>query len=103
MRRVLAFILAVAAQPSPAMAQQGVPIVVEVGASAQRGVGNAIGWFCDDPALINATLVTRDNRNYWVVTGLAQGSTECRVGTDPSRHSVVFAVTVKPAPATPRL
>lgn len=103
MRRVLAFILVVAAYRGTAMGQDAIPLVVEIGSPVQRSVGNAIGWFCDDPALIDATLVTRGNRNYWVVTGVAQGSTECRVGMDPSRHSVVFSVTVKPAPATPRL
>lgn len=89
MRCVLAFILAVAAPG-------GTPVVVEIGASAELEVGNAIGWFCDDPWLVDATLVTRDGLNYWIVTGVAQGRTECRVGTDPSRHTAVFDVTVTP-------
>ena len=74
------------------------PEPVEVGRTVERNVGYATGWFCDDPALVEASLVTRDDDyNYWIVTGVKVGSTQCRVGTDPTRASTVFDVTVKRA------
>jgi hypothetical protein len=81
----------------------GVALSVEVGRTTERAVGNANGWFCDDPSLIKAAIVTRGDVNYWVVTGLEVGATQCRVGTDPSRSTVVFDVTVKRASSKRRL
>lgn len=76
-------------------AGDGIALTVEVGRKTERNVGNATGWFCDDPTLVDAALVTRGDVNYWVVAGLKAGTTQCRVGTDPSRASFVFDVTVK--------
>ena len=73
----------------------GIDLTLEVGRKTDRAVGNATGWFCDDPSLVEATIMTRDDTNYWVVTGVKVGETQCRVGTDPSRASFVFDVTVK--------
>ena len=73
----------------------GVELILEVGRKTERRVGNASGWFCDDPSLVEASIVTREDLNYWVVTGLKVGETQCRVGTDPSRASFVFDVTVQ--------
>jgi hypothetical protein len=78
-----------------AVAGDGIALAVEVGRKTERNVGNATGWFCDDPTLVDAALVTRGDVNYWVVAGLKAGTTQCRVGTDPSRTSFVFDVTVK--------
>jgi hypothetical protein len=75
----------------------GIPLTVEVGKTVERDVGNANGWFCDDPALIAAELVTRGERNVWIVTGVRVGATQCRVGTDVARASYVFDVAVRPA------
>ena len=77
-------------------------LTVEVGAKVRRPVDNAIGWFCDDPTLLHAHIVTEGQDNYWVVEGVKAGSTQCRVGTDPSRATFVFDVTVKRASAKRR-
>ena len=75
---------------------------VEVGKTVERRVDNAIGWFCDDPSLVEASLVTEDDVNYWRVKGVKVGTTQCRVGTDPTRSTTVFDVTVKRARAKRR-
>lgn len=74
-------------------------VVVAVGTRTERQVGNAHGWFCDDAALVTATIETRGELNYWVVSGAKVGTTQCRVGTDTSRASYVFDVTVIAKPA----
>lgn len=73
----------------------GVAMTVMVGKTVERDVGNATGWFCDDPSLIDAQLVTRNERNVWIVTGKQAGTTQCRVGTDVSRASFLFDVSVR--------
>jgi hypothetical protein len=95
-------LLVVAGSPTATGDRVGYPsaaggdaLTLEVGRKTDRPVGNANGWFCDDPSLIEASIVTRDDVNYWVVTGLKVGETQCRVGTDPSRATFVFDVTVK--------
>jgi hypothetical protein len=84
---------------APALAGDGTALTVEVGKTVVRNVGMAAGWFCDDPALLNGSIVTRGDVNYWSVTGVKVGSTQCRVGTELGRPSFVFDVTVKAAPA----
>ena len=69
-------------------------VEVEVDQVVEREVGYAMGWFCDDPALVIANLATRNDRNVWTVQGVKVGVTRCRVGTDPSRPHVVFEVHV---------
>jgi hypothetical protein len=90
--------LAIVVSLATAHAGDGIPLAVAVGRTAVRDVGNANGWFCDDPALVDAALETRGGRNVWVVTGKQPGATQCRVGTDVSRASYVFDVTVTPGP-----
>ncbi len=85
-----------------ARAGDGVALTVEVGRKTSRPVGNANGWFCDDPSLVDAAIVTRGDVNYWVVAGAKEGTTQCRVGTDPSRATFVFDVTVKRASSNRR-
>jgi hypothetical protein len=97
----VAALLAAALASSPSHGD-GLELAVEVGAKVRRPVDNAIGWFCDDPTLIRADIVTIGDDNYWVVEGAKPGSTQCRVGTDPSRASFVFDVTVKRASAKRR-
>ena len=103
MRSTLAVsvVVAVAVASSPSRGE-GLALVVEVGAKVRRPVDNAIGWFCDDPTLLHAHIVTEGQDNYWVVEGVKAGSTQCRVGTDPSRATFVFDVTVKRASAKRR-
>lgn len=80
-----------------ALADGALAISVEVGTTIERPVANANGWFCDDPSLIDAAIVTRDDVNYWIATGKRPGRTLCRVGTDVTRASFVFDLTVRPA------
>lgn len=99
LRRALLVVLASATSTmaAPAGGQTGpwMAIELEVGETIQLGVGNAIGWFCDDPSLLAATIVTERGINYWVVEGARAGTTSCRVGTDPSRASYLIAITIK--------
>lgn len=99
-----ACIAALVSLASPLAIAQDDPtrVEVEVGTAVGVGVRNALGWFCDDPSLVDAAIETRQGLNYWVVTGARPGTTTCRVGTDPSRSSFVFEVTVNPAPSVPR-
>ena len=79
-------------------------VEVVVGKTVEKNVGYARGgWFCDDPTLLTAELVTRDDTNYWIATGVKPGTTTCRVGVDPHRPAVVFVVRVSaPAPVPAR-
>ena len=70
---------------------------VEMGRTYEIDVGMARGWMCDDPSLISADLVTRGERNIWIVKGAKLGATLCRVGTDPALVHYVYAVQVVPA------
>lgn len=95
-------LLALVVAASPAWGQPAA-ITVEQGAQADAWVGNANGWFCDDPSLVRATMVTERDLNHWIVEGVRAGQTVCRVGTDPSRASFVFVVTVtEPTPKSAR-
>src|SRR6202012_5426783 len=69
-------------------------IEVELGKTVERNVGVLRGYFCDDPSLITADLVTRGQTNVWVVTGAKVGTTQCRVG-DHTRPALVFDVVVR--------
>jgi hypothetical protein len=81
---------------------QGNLVDVEVGQTVERDVGIAIGWFCDDPSLVNAGMVTRGDHNVWIVQGVKSGATHCRVGTDYTRPYIVFEVRVVPPKNQPR-
>jgi hypothetical protein len=82
--------LALLLVPAFAMAENIPRVDVEVGKTVERDVAFARGWMCDDPSLISADLITRDNRNIWVVKGVKIGSTLCRVGTDRLGPHFVF-------------
>jgi len=72
-------------------------IEVRVGETAERHVGIAVGYRCDDPSLLQIEMKTRtEQTNAFVVTGVKEGTTMCRVGTDPHRPSVVYEVRVLP-------
>ena len=90
---VVAF--AVLALASAASAD-GIRLDVELEAQVERNVGIATGWFCDDSSLVAASLVTRGDHNVWIVRGAKLGTTQCRVGTDPTRPFTVFEVHVVP-------
>jgi hypothetical protein len=96
MRTIVAAAL-LAAVASTALADGETRLDVELGKKREIPVESARGWFCDDPSLVTAEVITRDNRNYWVVTGAKLGTTNCRVGTDPSAPFYVFSLHVLPA------
>ena len=94
MRRTLV-LLALCGAPAPVAAGDGIVLTLALGKTVDVEVGNAIGWFCDDPSLVTAQLITIRDVNYWRVSGEKVGTTQCRVGTDLGRASFVFEVTVK--------
>ena len=69
-------------------------ITLEVGKTTERDVAIATGWFCDDASLVHADMITRGDHNIWVITGVKEGETQCRIGTDPARPHYVFDVLV---------
>jgi hypothetical protein len=81
MRRFAVVVVAMLAA-GDALAGDGVRLDVTLGKTVEVKVGYARGWFCDDPSLVTAELVTRDDTNVWIVTGAKLGKTQCRVGTD---------------------
>ena len=95
MIRALAFALLVATAAA-ARADGGARVDVVVGATVERDVGVARGWFCDEPSLVRADLVTRGDHNVWIVTGVKPGHTLCRVGTDLAGPHLVLEVRVAP-------
>lgn len=82
------------APTTPARADGEIPLDVELGKVTEVKVHSARGWFCDDPSLVQAELVTRDDTNVWRVSGAKLGTTMCRVGTNPGLLHYVFAVRV---------
>jgi hypothetical protein len=83
-----------AAGIAPARAEGEIPLEVELGKVVEVKVSSARGWFCDDPSLVQAELVTRNDTNVWRVGGAKLGTTTCRVGINPGLLHYVFAVTV---------
>jgi hypothetical protein len=81
---------------STALAQGEIRIDVELGKTVERDVTTARGWFCDDPSLVTAELVTHGDHNVWRVAGAKLGTTTCRVGTEPGLVHFVFEVHVVP-------
>jgi len=85
---------------SPALADNATtPLDVKLGKSIEVKVGYARGYMCDDPTLVDAELVTREDANWWVVTGKKLGKTQCKVGSAyDSPTYYVFDVRVIAAP-----
>ncbi|HTR50226.1 MAG TPA: hypothetical protein VMJ10_05920 [Kofleriaceae bacterium] len=85
---------------SVALADGEIRLDVELGKQVEVDVGYVRGWMCDDPSLVTAEIVTREDRNVWIVTGAKLGHTLCRVGTDPTmpRHYVFDLHVVEPKP-----
>ena len=76
-------------------------VTVAVGKKLEVDVGWARGgWFCDDTTLVTGELVTRKvgngDRNFWIITGIKAGKTQCRVGHELQRASLLFDLTVTP-------
>ena len=67
-----------------------------IDATVEKNVSYARGWMCDDPSLLTAQMVTRDDHNVWIAKGVKLGETQCRVGLDRMRVYYVFDVHVVP-------
>jgi hypothetical protein len=70
-------------------------IEVAVGQTVERDVGFAIGLLCDDLTIAHFELrASTPESNTFSVTGVKEGTTNCRVGTAPSRPSYVFEIRI---------
>ncbi len=98
------FGIASAARADGILVQGDFPkLTVEVGKIVQASVGHFRGyWGCDDPSLISGDIITRDDTNYFVVTGVKAGSTQCRVGLVATGGYTVFDVYVIAPRAAPK-
>jgi len=77
-------------------------IDVEVGQTAERDVGIAIGLLCDDLSIVHAELRSATPAsNVLRVTGVQPGDTRCRAGTVPGRPMFVFEIHVTARRAAP--
>src|SRR5580693_8197822 len=94
MRGLVAIVALVLAVTAVAGADGETPLEVELGKTVEVNVHSARGWFCDDPSLVQAEVVTRDNTNVFRIAGASLGTTMCRVGTNPALLHYVFAVKV---------
>ena len=89
----IALILCVVA--GSALAGDAVRVEVAVGETIERDVGFAIGLLCDDVTIIRADLrAGTPASNRFIVTGVAEGTTLCRVGTAPDRPAYLFEIHV---------
>jgi hypothetical protein len=91
--RSLAAVVVLCAVASADPAPPPSTLRVEIGKTVERQVGVLRGYFCDDPSLVTAELVTRGDVNVWIVTGAKIGTTLCRVG-DQFHPALLFDVTV---------
>jgi hypothetical protein len=71
-------------------------LVVRVGEVAEADVGYRIGYACDNVTILRASVVTRGEHNWFIVQGVAVGTTWCRVGINPLLPSYLFEVIVQP-------
>jgi hypothetical protein len=80
-------------------------IDVAIGETVERDVGIALGLQCDDLSVIQVDLKTKAPAiNTFIVKGLKEGTTLCRVGTDPNRPTFLYTIRVtaeKPEPPPP--
>ena len=86
---------AIVGGPTTVGAEDRVPLVVEVGQTASREVGFAMGHLCDDESVVHAEMKngTVEN-NLFVVTGKKPGTTLCRAGVVKDRPTILFEITV---------
>jgi hypothetical protein len=78
-----------------ARADAAMRVEVAVGETIERDVGFAIGLQCDDLAIIRADLrAGTPESNTFIVTGVREGTTLCRVGTMPNRPTYLFEIHV---------
>jgi hypothetical protein len=93
----IALALSLVAAAAAADADEALRLDLTVGDTVTRDVGFAIGLLCDDLTIVRAELrASTPESNTFVVTGLAEGTTTCRVGTSLHRPSYVFEIHVAP-------
>jgi hypothetical protein len=84
-----------------AIPERPIPLTIMVGQKAERDVGIAMGFRCDDLTVVEPEIATVDeDKNMFRVTGLKAGRTQCRVGLDPPGHgrpTYLFSITVTEA------
>ena len=95
MRGLLVVVLSVGLAGTAA-ADDVTRVDIELGSTVEKNVVYARGWMCDDPSLLTAQVVTRDDHNVWIAKGVKLGHTTCRVGVDKLAASYVFDVHVVP-------
>lgn len=77
-------------------------VTVAVGETVERTAGYAIGFQCDDVTILRAEMVAKSPAtNAFVVTGVREGTTRCRIGTDTTRPSELIIVRVVPTRRSP--
>lgn len=88
---VAALLIATTAHADGILVKGDYPRVdVEVGKTTEYNVGyHRYRWFCDDPSLLTGDLITKGDANYFVITGVKAGSTQCRVGTEREGFTVL--------------
>lgn len=95
MVRIAVIVYLVAGLAASAVADGAMRIDVAVGESVERDVGFAMGLQCDDVAIVRVELrAGTPESNTFVVTGVTEGTTMCRVGTAPNRPTYVFEIHV---------
>lgn len=96
---LLAIVLA-----APLPAQTGVlKLEVEVGKTVETDVGIQVGMICDDLKIVRPEMKQKGAGNVFAVTGLAEGTTLCRVGDPAQGRSLLFEIRVTPkAKALPK-
>ncbi len=67
-------------------------VTVAVDQTVEVEVGTLIGAVCDDPTILKGEMKTKGDTNRFLVTGVAPGTTLCRVGTEPQRPRLMFQV-----------
>lgn len=72
---------------------------VKVDATIETEVGNLIGFACDQPKLIDASMKTKKSNNtevnVFVIKGVTAGTTQCRIGNVLTGGSKLFEVVVR--------
>lgn len=90
------FVIACCLIAGVARADGGLVIAVGVGQTAERDVGIAMGLRCDDLSVARVALREHAvDSNVLVVTGVAPGTTLCRVGLAVERPSYLFEIRVR--------
>ena len=96
--RLAIAVVAVVGLTARASADDAPRLEVAVGETVERDVGIAMGLRCDDVAIVRVALrEATPQSNVFAVTGVAPGTTTCRVGIVPNRPTYLFEIRVVPA------